>query len=544
MKATAFKVEGTEIKIPSHVDLVDGLDTYVGGAIDAYDDTVDAKIAALANVYVGKTERASSAAYAYFADKALKDEYDRRIATTYVTSSTTVALAQKAYDDGEGKNIANNYALKTGAYVNLTAGYATTAGSAARDNQGNMISDTYLSDVSLSSNSNGQFNLLVTTKRGQKHTYNNIGPVYTAVTDSASGLMTPAQKIKLDRLNSDTSLVTVGSAHVAEQLQTSRKISIGGGASGIGNFNGSADCKISLSNINADSITSGTLITARGGTGNSVGAAQSLANSRGINGIAFDGTSGVAFCGTCGSAGSEATKVVSIIGIPDNSVPMVFAVYFASKNTATNIMLNVNGTGAKPVYRGSIRLQTDQILSAYDGITVWFRAWGTLVTSSTGGLQASSISGYQIIDPSQFTEVRLTGVVSGTGKVGTSAYITIPTDVDSSLFEAKSLKATDTLYGGDLDSVKSAGFYRFNRIGDWKHRPAGTVAGRTYYMQVLKSGVSNSFFQHLYEYYNPVMYIRACPSGNAANGGGWARVGTTAVDTVETVSSGSSEEPD
>ena len=64
MKAQGFYVEGTEIKIPSHVTLVEGIDTYVGASIAAYDNSVDSKINALANVYVGKTQKASAASFA------------------------------------------------------------------------------------------------------------------------------------------------------------------------------------------------------------------------------------------------------------------------------------------------------------------------------------------------------------------------------------------------------------------------------------------------------------------------------------------------
>ena len=40
MKAQGFYVEGTEIKIPSHVTLVEGIDTYVGASIDGHINTI------------------------------------------------------------------------------------------------------------------------------------------------------------------------------------------------------------------------------------------------------------------------------------------------------------------------------------------------------------------------------------------------------------------------------------------------------------------------------------------------------------------------
>ena len=134
----------------------------------------------------------------------------------------------------------------------------------------------------------------------------------------------------------------------------------------------------------AGDITSGTLSVARGGTGATsaatartnlgitpanIGAAASshthnyagsssaggaatsavkLQTTRTIDGMNFNGSANITHFGVCNTTANTAAKTVTLSGFVLTEGARI-AVFFANTNTASNLTLNVNGTGAKAI---------------------------------------------------------------------------------------------------------------------------------------------------------------------------------------------------
>ncbi len=92
-----------------------------------------------------------------------------------------------------------------------------------------------------------------------------------------------------------------------------------------------------------------------------------LYTKRYIDGVGFDGSANASHCGLCSTPGSTAAKTVSLSNF--SLVTGARAeVLFSNTNTAINPTLNVNSTGAKPIYyRGAAiptgYIQANQILN-------------------------------------------------------------------------------------------------------------------------------------------------------------------------------------
>ena len=556
MKAQGFYVEGTEIKIPSHVTIVEGIDTYVGASIAAYDNTVDSKINALANVYVGKTQKASAAAFAdtsTYAAKAYADEYNRRISSTYYTTNTTVA---KAAADENGLNINSNYAQKSGTYNNLNAGYATKAGSAniAASDTNNALLTSYIKDMTTIAGSNGGVKLVATRGNGSTLTAvsNKELALQTTATTNAPGLMSAADKLKLNALSTNTATIRAAYATEAGQathLTNARNITITGGASGKATFDGSADCKITLGSINAASITTGVLTTARGGTGNSDGTVAKLTTPRKINDVEFDGSAGVSFLGICNTAYDDSIKAVSIESPnPTDKVPRVFVVYFKNGHDCYGLQLNVNDTGVKPVYRNGKAVE-DEVINIPKGSGIWF---------STSIVQ-NEIVGYRIIEAPPFT-IKLSGAVRGIGGVtDRDTIIDILTTADPHAFDSDWIKTYDSsgdkVYYNDqfpsyydsstgkldLNKITRSGDYvisfNHNTYNTFQNYPEGLFgdpgSNAYHYFLTLKANMAlNSRVQILLPAVgsgNSSMYIRRVSLGSWKS---WVKFDGTAVSTV------------
>ena len=79
------------------------------------------------------------------------------------------------------------------------------------------------------------------------------------------------------------------------------------------------------------------------------GSATKLATSRTIDGVSFNGSANITHYGTCSTAAATAAKVVSLTGFTLATGARV-SVKFTVANTASSPTLNVNNTGAKPIY--------------------------------------------------------------------------------------------------------------------------------------------------------------------------------------------------
>lgn len=103
--------------------------------------------------------------------------------------------------------------------------------------------------------------------------------------------------------------------------------------------------------------------------------AEELYNARAINGVGFDATSDITNYCRCTTAGSTAAKTAFLSAFILRTGSTLY-VEFDSTNTANNVTLNVNSTGAKPVYArgyqvGSANLGADTIKAGYIYLMVY-----------------------------------------------------------------------------------------------------------------------------------------------------------------------------
>lgn len=83
------------------------------------------------------------------------------------------------------------------------------------------------------------------------------------------------------------------------------------------------------------------------------GSATKLATARTIDGVSFNGGANIIHYGPCKTAAATAAKTVACTGFTLEYGAMI-SVKFTVSNTAANPTLNVNGTGAKPIfYKGA-----------------------------------------------------------------------------------------------------------------------------------------------------------------------------------------------
>lgn len=101
--------------------------------------------------------------------------------------------------------------------------------------------------------------------------------------------------------------------------------------------------------------------------------AEKWTNGRNVNGLIIDGTSNRANYGTCSTAAATAAKTVSCTGFGLVTGAEI-TVRFTVTNTAANPTLNVNGTGAKPIYYRGAAITAGYLAS---GRTYIFRYNGT-----------------------------------------------------------------------------------------------------------------------------------------------------------------------
>jgi phage-related tail fiber protein len=135
---------------------------------------------------------------------------------------------------------------------------------------------------------------------------------------------------------------TTGNAATATKLQTARTIRTNLASTSTASFDGTSDITPGVT---------GTLPIANGGTGNTTGnaaTATKLQTARTIDGMPFDGSKNIVHFGVCNTAAATAAKTVALTGFTLTEGARV-AVFFTNTNTANNLTLNVNSTGAKAI---------------------------------------------------------------------------------------------------------------------------------------------------------------------------------------------------
>ena len=129
--------------------------------------------------------------------------------------------------------------------------------------------------------------------------------------------------------------------------------------------------------------------------------ATKLSTARTINGINFDGSANINNYGYCETAAATAAKTVAVGGTFTLATGAFVIVKFKYANTASSPTLNVNGTGAKPIYQyGTTKVSTSSTttgwaagavqLLVYDG-SGWIRDFWSNTTYSAATSWAAGL---------------------------------------------------------------------------------------------------------------------------------------------------------
>ena len=198
LKAPRFVIEGNEILLPSHADLVEGIDDRITNHIADFDQqTLDSKLDSLSSIYLGISSKAVDSSHADNADnatKATRDGSNNVIVSTYYKKTDTV---DRAAADDDGNNFRQKYALQDGTYKNMSVGFSTlsSASSAATlDGANNNINTTYIKTIY---NDGGTTTITFEKGDGSKNTFQTKDTTYTNATTSKAGLMSADMLKKL-----------------------------------------------------------------------------------------------------------------------------------------------------------------------------------------------------------------------------------------------------------------------------------------------------------------------------------------------------------
>lgn len=144
--------------------------------------------------------------------------------------------------------------------------------------------------------------------------------------------------------------------------------------------------------------------------------AKKLATARTINGMQFNGAANVNNYGVCETAAETVEKIVTVDSTFSLAVGAQVVVKFTHTNTIASPTLNVNGTGAKPIYRyGTTKAGTSSTSSSWaSGAVQRFTYDGT-----------GWIMDYWYNSTYYTTDVTCTTAAATAAKVGSTSYYTL-----------------------------------------------------------------------------------------------------------------------
>lgn len=138
--------------------------------------------------------------------------------------------------------------------------------------------------------------------------------------------------------------------------------------------------------------------------------AGKLTSTRLIDGIGFDGSKDVYSYGICSTSGATAAKTVKLLN--DTFIVLnqgiTVTVRFSNTNTAEKVTLNVNGTGAIPVYFGNAQagpytlVAGEEYKLTYNSGKYTVEGVTRTASSTTPGLMSST-------DKAKLDEIKITG---------------------------------------------------------------------------------------------------------------------------------------
>jgi hypothetical protein len=126
------------------------------------------------------------------------------------------------------------------------------------------------------------------------------------------------------------------------------------------------------------------------------GTATALQTARTIDGVSFNGSAAISHYGTCSTAAGTAAKTVSLSGFT-LATGAEITVMFTVTNTASSPTLNVNGTGAKPIYYRNAAIGAGYLAAnrvekvVYDGTQ--YELIGDIDTNTTYAAATASTAG-------------------------------------------------------------------------------------------------------------------------------------------------------
>ena len=178
-------------------------------------------------------------------------------------------------------------------------------------------------------------------------------------------------------------------------------------------------------------------------TGNSATATK-LATARTINGMSFNGTAAINNYGVCSTAAATAAKTVTVGSTFALVTGAQVTVKFTNSNSAASPTLNVNSTGAKPIYRyGTTVAGTSTTTSGWNAGAVMH-----LTYDGTGWIRD-----YWANSTYYTTAVQCTTAAATAAKVGSCSYYTA---ANNRYFMC--MMAYDNTYAGAITlNINSAG---------------------------------------------------------------------------------------
>ena len=228
---------------------------------------------------------------------------------------------------------------------------------------------------------------------------------YSAATTSAAGLMSAADKTKLDGIATGANAYT----HPSDGANTgSFGPSDNASPAHGGTFSVPYVTVNAAGHVTAASTKTITLPAAP----TSVTSASKLTTGRAIDGVTFDGQAAITHYGTCSTAAGTAAKTVACTSYTLVTGSRII-VKFTVTNTAASPTLNVNSTGAKAIqYRGAAI--TAGYLAAnrtyefiYDGTN--YQLVGDIDTNTTYSAATTSAAGLMSADD----KTKLDGIATG-----------------------------------------------------------------------------------------------------------------------------------
>ena len=263
-----------------------------------------------------------------------------------------------------------------------------------------------------------------------------------------------------------------GNAGTATKLATARTITLSGDATASGTFDGSANLTLTTTLTNSGTTAGSYGPTAAatlafGGTVNipqvtvdakgrvtavvsraiklpaaptavtgNAGTATKWATKRTVDGVQMDGSANVHHYGTCSTAAATAEKAVALTGFV-LATGAVIRVKFTVTNTAANPTLNVNATGAKPVYYRGAAITAGALAAnrtyefVYNGTQ--YELVGDVDTNTTYSLATATKDGLM----AKADKSKLDGIVAG-AEVNQNAFSNILVGSTTIAADAKS----------------------------------------------------------------------------------------------------------